>query len=75
MLGKIESHTAKPMSRDEIEAHIAEFDRMRTALAEAEKRNREINEQLAALPERIADEIARRSNETSAGTDASEKTL
>lgn len=65
LLGRIENHTAKPMSREEIESHIAEHNRLRTALAEAEKHNREINEQPAALPGRIADEIARRSNNSS----------
>jgi hypothetical protein len=35
MLGKIEEHTAKPLSRDEIEAHIAQIDRLRAALDEA----------------------------------------
>ncbi|MBK8772356.1 MAG: hypothetical protein IPM06_18310 [Rhizobiales bacterium] len=34
MLGKIESHTAKPMSKEEIEAHIADYDRLRQLCSE-----------------------------------------
>lgn len=34
MLGKIESHTAKPMSKEEVEAHIADYDRLRQLCSE-----------------------------------------
>jgi hypothetical protein len=31
MLGKIENHVAKPLSREEIDSHIAEYERLRKA--------------------------------------------
>lgn len=34
MLGKIESHTARPMSKEEVEAHIADYDRLRQLCSE-----------------------------------------
>ena len=34
MLGKIENHTAKPMSLKEVEAHIADYDRLRQLCSE-----------------------------------------
>jgi hypothetical protein len=34
MLGKIENHTAKPMSLEEVEAHIADYNRLRQLCSE-----------------------------------------
>ena len=52
MLGKIESHVAKPMTLDEIEAHILDYDRLRKLCDEqsaALKWAKELLEQNGAL--------------------------
>ena len=38
MLGQIENHAARPLTRDEIEAHIKEFDEVKSAF-ERQRRN------------------------------------
>lgn len=45
MVGKIEKHTAKPLTHDEVEAHIAEFNRLQKLVGELQ--NNLLNEKMS----------------------------